>query len=208
MVFIEAYGVNAHFRRLAERLAEAGFAAIVPNIYHGHVHPYSDQQHAIEHLKTLDDTQVMREAEATLDYLENDPHVSGLPAVLGFCMDGRYAFMANAEHNQRLRAVVAFYGGGIAPQQDRLGRKPLLDRVPEMKAPLLLQYGSADPSIAPDEHARIVETLGRANKRYSLDLYPGAGHGFFCDDRPSYDPDAVSQGWHRTLDFFAQYLGD
>jgi carboxymethylenebutenolidase len=103
---------------------------------------------------------------------------------------------------------VSFYGGGIAPEQDAVGRKPLLDRVPEMQNPLLLQYGSADKSIQPAEHARIIEALSAAGKRYSLEVYPGAGHGFFCDDRPSYDAGAAEQSWQRTLGFLQQHLGD
>lgn len=208
LVFIEAFGVNAHFQKLAVRLAEAGFTVLVPDVYHGHVFDYSDSTNAIAHLRTLNDDQVMRETTAALDYLGKHRQAGDAVGVLGFCMGGRYAFLANAELNSRLRASVAFYGGGIAPEQDVAGRKPLLDRIPEMQAPLLLQYGSADQSIQPAEHARIVEALGTAGKRYSLDLYPGAGHGFFCDDRPSYDAGAAEQGWRRTLDFFRQHLED
>lgn len=209
LVFIEAYGVNSHFQKLAARLATAGFTALVPDIYHGRVYDYSDSANAIAHLRTLSDEQVMHEAASALDFLGKHASRAGEAiGVLGFCMGGRYAFLANAALAPRIRATVSLYGGGIAPEQDALGRRPLLDRVPEMKAPLLLQYGSADPSIQPAEHARIVEALGSADKRYSLDLYPGAGHGFFCDDRPSHDPVAAEQAWRRTLDFFHHYLGE
>ena len=208
LVFIEAFGVNAHFQKLAAGLAEAGFAALVPDVYHGHVFEYADSANAIAHLRSLNDEQVMRETAASLDFLATDAHAGKAIGVLGFCMGGRYAFLANAELASRIRAAVSFYGGGIAPEQDAVGRKPLLDRVPEMQNPLLLQYGSADKSIQPAEHARIIEALSAAGKRYSLEVYPGAGHGFFCDDRPSYDAGAAEQSWQRTLGFLQQHLGD
>lgn len=208
LVFIEAFGVNSHFQKVAARLAEAGFTALVPDLYHGRVFDYSDSANAIAHLRTLNDDQVMDEAASSLDFLAKHASAGKAVGVLGFCMGGRYAFLANAALTTRIRTAVSFYGGGIAPEQDAAGRKPLLDRVPEMQTPLLLQYGSADKSIHPDEHARIVEALGGAGKRYSMDLYPGAGHGFFCDDRPSYDAAAAAQGWQRALGFFRQYLGE
>lgn len=208
IVFIEAYGINSHFQQLAARLAAAGYVALLPDLYHGSAYPYTDQESAIGHLRTLNDAQVMAETGAALDFLQNCAQANGAVGILGFCMGGRYAFLANAELTHRIRAAVAFYGGGIAPEQDRLGRKPLLDRIPEMQTPLLLQYGSADQSIAPEEHARIVQALSAAHKRYSMEVYPEAGHGFFCDDRVSFDAQAAAQGWKRTLDFFQQYLGD
>lgn len=208
LVFIEAFGVNSHFRELAARLAEAGFTALIPDVYHGNVFDYSDITNAIGHLRSLNDEQVMAETVAALDYLAASAHANDAVGVLGFCMGGRYAFLANAEQTTRIRGAVSFYGGGIAPEQDAAGRKPLLDRVPHMQTPLLLQYGTADQSIQPAEQARIVEALNSAGKRFSMEVYPDAGHGFFCDDRPSYDADAAAQGWQRTLAFFHQHLGD
>ncbi|AOU97672.1 carboxymethylenebutenolidase [Acidihalobacter yilgarnensis] len=207
LVFIEAYGVNDHFQSLANRLAEAGYVALVPDIYHGHVYEYSDSDNAIAHLRGLNDEQVMGETDAALDLLVGHPAVAGSkPGVLGFCMGGRYAFLTHGTRADRVGASVAYYGGGIAPTQDRLGRVPLLDRIPSMQAPLLLHYGAADGSIAPDEHARVAEALSHAGKRYGLQVYPEAGHGFFCDQRASYHAGAADESWRLTLDFFASHI--
>lgn len=209
VIFIEAYGVNDHFRSLAKRLAGAGYVALVPDLYHGHVYDYADSEHAIAHLRSLNDGQVMGEVDATLDLLATHPAVAGgKPGILGFCMGGRYAFLTHGARADRVGATAAFYGGGIAPVQDRLGRVPLLDRIPPMQAPLLLHYGAKDGSIAPDEHARIVEALSAAGKRYGIEVYPEAGHGFFCDQRASYHAGAAAESWRLTLDFFARHLKD
>ncbi len=208
MVFIEAFGVNEHFQDLAHRLAREGYAAVIPDIYHGKVYDYQDFDNAIGHLRTLRDEQVMSEARATLSSLRQRAEIAqGTFGVLGFCMGGRYTFLANAALAPDVACAVAFYGGGIAPKSDPAGRPPLLDQIPAMQAPLLLHYGSKDHSIAPDEHARIVEALSSAGKRYTLSVFPGAPHGFFSDRRDSYHPQAAKEAWEMTQQWFAHYLG-
>ena len=208
VIFIEAFGVNSHFQDVAERFARAGYCAIVPDLYHGKVYEYSDFENAIGHLKTLKDDLAMQEAGLAIAELHKRPEVrSDAIGAVGFCMGGRFAFLANAVHADKLGASVAFYGGGIAPDQDPAGRQPLLHLVDQMRAPLLLLYGADDNSITPEEHGRIATALSAAKKRYTLTLFPGAPHGFFADPRDSYRAEAAAEGWRLTLDHFHQYLG-
>ena len=207
LVFIEAFGVNGHFQELAGRLAGQGYCTLVPDIYHGKTYSYDDAQNAIGHLKTLRDDAVMAEAAASLDCLDGRAEVAqGRTAALGYCMGGRLAFLANAAHARRLKAAVAFYGGGIAPEKDAAGRPPLLDRIPAMQAPLLLLYGAKDGSILPEEHGRIAAALSAANKAYTLAVFPDAGHGFFCDQRKSYHADAAARAWTLALEHLHAHL--
>ena len=208
LVFIEAFGVNAHFQDVAGRLARAGYCAMVPDLYHGKIYEYSDFAGAIGHLKTLNDEVVMQEASLAIQALQQRAEVrKDAIGALGFCMGGRYAFMANAIHADQLRAAVAFYGGGIAPDRDSVGRKPVLHLVDQMRAPLLLLYGAEDQSITPGEHGRIATALSTAGKRYTLAVFSGAPHGFFADPRDSFRPEAAQEGWRLTIDHFTRYLG-
>ena len=208
LVFIEAFGVNAHFQDVAQRLARAGYCAMVPDLYYGKTYEYSDLDGAIGHLKTLNDADVMRETHMAIQALQQRAEVSkDAIGALGFCMGGRYAFMANAIQADHLRASVAFYGGGIAPDRDSVGRNPVLHLVDQMRAPLLLLYGAEDQSITPVEHGRIATALSTAGKRYTLTVFPGAPHGFFADPRDSFRPEAAQEGWRLTLDHFTRYLG-
>lgn len=209
LCFIEAYGVNRHFQELAERFAAAGFCAAVPDIFHGESFGYDDREGAMGKVRTLDEPRVMAETAATLDALANRPECSmNNVALAGFCMGGRLAFRANAELSDRAAAVACFYGGGIAPRESRFGRAPLLDLVPQMHSPLLLCYGVEDQSIAPDEHGRIAEALSRAGLRYSLQVFPDAGHGFFCEERSTYSAAAAAEAWALMLDFFHRHAGE
>ncbi|WNG37238.1 dienelactone hydrolase family protein [Archangium violaceum] len=208
VIYIEAFGLNEHFKRLTERFADAGFATITPDLYDGAVYAYDDLPNALAHLKRMDDNTVLARTEKALDFLAAREEADWTSvAVIGFCMGGRYAFLANAALASRFKAAAAFYGGGIGPVEDAFGRKTLLDRVGDMQAPIQLWYGTEDPFIRPDEHGRIAEALSRAGKQYTLSVFPGATHGFFCEDRESYDKDAARKSWRATTAFFHEYLG-
>lgn len=207
MVFMEAFGLNPNIKSVCDRLALAGYAALAPDFYHGDVYEYKDRQNAIAKLKSLNDDTVMAEVGQGLDYLSKRKEVAANKVgVTGFCMGGRYTFLANAVHADKFKAAAAFYGTGIAPQKDQLGRKPLLDRVAAMQAPIMLVYGADDQSIAPDEHGRIAQALSTAKKRYMLTVFPNAGHGFLSDRRDSYAAQPAQEAWEMTLNFFKQNL--
>lgn len=205
LIYIEAFGVNPHMRRVAERYARAGYAAIIPDIYHGKTVDYGDMDTALPILKSLDESRVMKESAQALEAL-TEAGVRGRPAAVGFCLGGRLAFLAGLELGDRLSAVVAYYGGGIGPEKDRHGRPTLIGRTAELGAPLLLHYGGRDGSIMPAEHARIAEALSTAGKRYVMSVYPGAGHGFDCNDRESYDAGASAEAWALTQHFLHRHM--
>jgi len=202
VVMMEAYGLNAFVKGVCERFARAGYMALAPDIYHGDTFDYADREGAIARLNEVDDDVVMREVGASLDMLTSQGARVGRLAIIGFCMGGRLAFLANAVHGERLAASVSFYGGGIAPAVPRGKRKPLLDRVDQLAAPQLLIYGARDASIASDEHARIAKALSDANKRYTLAVLPDAPHAFATVDRETYHPVAAEAAWRIAFAFF------
>ena len=207
VVYIEAFGVNDHFKKLTQRLADDGFATITPDIYDSEVYAYDDLDGAISKLKAMDDDTVMNQTEQCLDWLagrtEADTSRAG---VTGFCMGGRFTFLANAQLGSRFKGAASFYGGGIGPEEDFVGRQTLLDRIGEMQAPILLWYGSEDQSIQPKELGRIAQAMAEGKKEYRMTCFPNVGHGFFCEDRASYDEYAAVTAYKQTVDFFRTYL--
>lgn len=207
LVYIEAFGLNDHFKRLTERFADAGFATITPDLYDGAVYAYADIANGIAHMKRMDDDVVMAQSAKALDFLRTRAEAKAdSVGVVGFCMGGRYTFLANAALASRIKAASAYYGGGIAPTAAFFGRKTLLERVPEMQAPMLLWYGGDDQFIRPEEHARIAEAMSKAGKQYTLTVFPRVTHGFFCEDRGSYNQDAAKKSFRVTTAFFHEYL--
>jgi len=207
IIYIEAFGVNAHFKKLARRFAREGFCAIVPDLYDGLVVDYNNLDAAIAKLRSLDDDRVMAQTRRTLDALMRRSEVKkGRVGVTGFCMGGRYTFLANAALADHVGAAASFYGGGIAPVKDGAGRRPLLDEIPAMQTPLSFYYGAKDTSILPDEIGRIAEAMAKANKRFTMTVFDDAGHGFFCEDRASYMKPAAQQAWTEMIGTFRAAL--
>lgn len=207
LVLMEAFGLNTHIQDVCDRLAKAGYAALAPDFYDGAIFAYTDVSAAIAKLKTIDDDKAMAQFGSGLDFLAGRAEVAkGQVGTIGFCMGGRLAFLAAIAHPERIKAAVCFYGGGIAANPDMLGRKALLDRVGAIKDPILLLYGADDGLIAADEHERIALALSSQKKRYTLSVFPKAGHGFFCNERESYAPAAAQEAWENSLSFLGQAM--
>lgn len=211
LVFMEAYGITGHIRGACARLAEAGFAALAPDFFHGELIPYSASQAAMAKIPTLKDDTLLKESVAGLDWLAAHPRVrADALGVIGFCMGGRLAYLFNCRHPARLKAAVGFYGGAIAPEAegaDRFGRTPPIGETAKMQAPLFLGYGADDQGITAAEHARVASALSTAKKRYTLNVYPGAGHAFLCEERANYAPAAAALGWRDAVAFLKAELG-
>ena len=208
IVLMEAFGLNNWCKSICNRLAQSGFAAIAPDFYRGTTYEYTDVAGAIGKLKSLNDDAIMSDVGKSLDFLagKSEINANGI-GVMGFCMGGRYAFLTNAVYPTKIKAAVSFYGGGIdATAGNPLGQKSILDRTPTMQSPIMLVYGSEDQLIAADEHGRVAAALSKAKKRYILNLFPKAGHGFMSDRRENYAPEAAAEAWMMTTGFFSQNL--
>ncbi len=208
IVLMEAFGLNQWCRSICDRLAQSGFAAIAPDLYRGKTYAYTDISGAIAKLKSLNDDAIMSDVGKSIDFLAGKSAIdaNGI-GVIGFCMGGRYAFLTNAVYPTQIKAAISFYGGGIDPGVDNpLGQKSLLSKIPAMQAPIMLMYGTEDQLIAAAEHGRVARALSTAKKRYILNLFPQAGHGFMSDRRENYAPEAAAEAWMMTTGFFKQNL--
>jgi carboxymethylenebutenolidase len=112
-------------------------------------------------------------------------------------MGGRLSFLAACLHPDRFAAAAPFYGGGIVGH---------LGQAAALRAPLLLFYGEKDPYIPLDQVERTRGELARLGKQAETVVYPGADHGFFCEERASYDAAAAKDSWRRLKTFLAQHL--
>jgi carboxymethylenebutenolidase len=198
----EAFGVNAHIRDVATRFAGQGFVAIAPELYHrtgsGVEGRYDDFAGMGPHFQALTNEGMAADLRAAHAWLAADDEVDAARiAVVGYCMGGRAAFLANAE--LPLAASISYYGGGIAPA--------LLDRARDLHAPQLMYWGGRDTHIPPEQHRAIDDALRAAGKSYTTVEFGEAGHGFFCDARPGYHHEAAVESWALTLAFLARTTG-
>jgi carboxymethylenebutenolidase len=202
----EAFGVNAHIRDVTERFAKQGYAAIAPELFHrtagaGFEARYDDFPSVMPHMQALRHPQVEADLRATHAWLAAGASGGGAPiSAVGFCMGGFVAFLAAL--TLPVACAVSFYGGGIAPSPMRPG---LLDRVSELRAPVMLIWGGRDKHLGPDVIRSVTDALRAAEKTFVNVEFSDADHGFFCDVRPSYNPVAAAEAWPLTLAFLAAH---
>jgi carboxymethylenebutenolidase len=197
LVFQEAFGVNRHIRNVCDRFAAEGYVAIAPELFHRTAPPgfegsYTDFPAVQPHYQAVTTETAEMDVRAAYEWLGSNAHVKANEiSSVGFCMGGRVSFLANSA--VALCAAVSFYGGGIAPG--------LLDRAAKIQAPSLLIWGGLDTHITAEHRKAVTDALSAQKKIYVNVEFSRAGHGFFCDERASYEPHSARQAWVLTLEF-------
>lgn len=202
LLFQEAFGVNGHIKNVVERFASQGFIVIAPELYHRTAEPgfsssYSDFEKLRPHMQKMSIETIQADIIAAHDWLNNYENVEkDKISSVGFCMGGRVSFLANISLN--LKSAVSFYGARIA--------ETLLDDVKEISAPHLLFWGGLDSHIKAESRNAVTEALEKNNKEFVNVVFSKGDHGFFCDERPSYNPQAARQAWPLCLEFIKSNL--
>jgi carboxymethylenebutenolidase len=209
VVIQEAFGVNEHIEDVTGRAAEAGYLAVAPDLFHrtgGGTVPYGQFEQVIEKFQGIPgDDAILVDVDAALDHLRAAGLADSQIGIVGFCMGGRVTFLIATA--RPLGAAVGFYGGGIVTS--RFPQFPaLIDRAGDLKAPWLGLFGDDDQSIPVDDVERLRNELGGSGTPVAHEIvrYAGAGHGFHCDQRESFDEAASVDAWARTLAWLAEHL--
>ena len=212
IVIQEIFGVNDHMKDIANRFAEAGFFAAAPDLFHregkGVVVPFAEMQRGAQIRGKMTNDDIINDVKATVDYLKTNPNVDANNiGIVGYCFGGMVSYLGAAKV-PGIKAAAIYYGGGILPRPDAPADAPrLLDQtVDSIKVPIIGFWGDQDGGIPPANVKKIEETLKAKGKTYESHLYQGAGHGFFCDARGSYNEAAAKDAWPRTVDFFKKNL--
>ena len=199
VVLQEIWGVNHHIRSVADRVAALGYLAVAPDVFHrsapGYQHTY-DNKNGFAHVQAMTAEGAGADLRAAHAYLASQLPAGAPTAALGFCMGGRMAFMANGF--LPLTCAVAFYGGGIAS---------VLDQAPRQHGPVLFFWGGKDAFITAEHRRQTVDAMHAAGKESVHVLYDHADHGFFCDERASYQAGAARGAWALVGSFLGEHLG-
>jgi carboxymethylenebutenolidase len=208
LVISEIWGVHEYIRDCTRRFAKAGYYAVAPELFkrEGGVAQIPNVQDILKIVLAQKREQTLGDLKATLDWAKTRPNVKASSVgVTGWCWGGSTVYQ-EAATNHDLKGAVAWYGPPARPYQGASGQVTGFDLAKDIHCPFLGLYGETDQNPKPEDAKKMGELLKQHNKDVEVVIYPGAGHGFFADYRPSYNAAAAQDGWKRCTDFFAKHL--
>ncbi len=184
------WGLNDTIRSVCTQLADAGYVAFAPDLYHGKVATTVPEAEALAETLEADSLRARAEiAEAARNLHERTGCRKDGLAVVGFSLGAFYALELAATQADFIQSVVLYYGTGD-------------DDCRNSRAAYLGQFAEDDPFEPAGNVDHLEEALRRAGRPVTFHRYPGTGHWFCEPDRTdAYDRAAAGLAWERTLSF-------
>jgi carboxymethylenebutenolidase len=214
IIYMDAYGIRPGLLDMAQRLAEAGYYVIVPNLYYrmGDMRPFdprtaftdeSERERIRSAITSATIANVMEDTGSILEYLNTQPKANISDAgTVGYCMGGKFALSAAAYFPAVIKAAASFHGGNLATDKDdsphRLAGK--------MKGEIYIGVAELDKGFTSEERLRLEDALSKAGTKFYVEVYPGAAHGFAVNDSTVYKQDSAELHWQKLLDLFKRNL--
>lgn len=199
VLFQEIFGVNEHIRAVAEQYALDGFVVLAPDVFWRQQrrvelgYEGADRQRGMALAGALDGAEVALDMADTVAALRARPEAAGKVGAIGYCMGGRFAFVAAASAG--VDAAVCYYGGGIHNQ---------LDKAADIRCPVQFHYAERDDHIPMSAVDKVRAAMH--GKAAEVHVYPGAMHGFNCWARASYHAASAALAHGRSLQFLGANL--
>jgi carboxymethylenebutenolidase len=200
-------GYDDSTKEIARNFAFHGYNAVMPNLYWRDAPGASpDDAAATARAKGgVPDDRLVGDVAGAAAYLKNLSNANGKVATIGYCSGGRQSFLAAV--SLQLDAAVDCYGAFVTGEaREGTTMVPIVDKTPTLSCPLLGLFGLEDKYPSPEHVAELEEALKANGKTYEFHSYPDAGHAFFNVVRPSYRPEAATDGWQKIFTFYARYL--
>lgn len=214
LVGFEMFGLSAYIRAVTERIAGLGYTAVAPDFYHRHgeridlPESAAGRERGFELLAAFDREEVTADARAVLEHLGEPGRPAAPAAMVGLSVGGHIAYAVAAE--LPLAALVLFYPGWLTEAGTGLSRpEPLLDSTPRIAShdtAVLFLIGAEDRLYTSAGLDQIARRLSADLRDQEIVVYPDAPHGFFCDRRDSYRPEAAEDAFNRLAALLGRAL--
>lgn len=215
LMWPDIFGLRPAFRQMARRLAEAGYAVLVPNPFYrtkrAPVAPenpdFNDKptRDALMSLAgTLTPATTVTDGRAFVSWLDSQPSVDRKRKMgtMGYCMTGPFTMRVAAEFPDRVGAGASFHGGGLVT--DKPDSPHLL--VPKIKAQYLFAIAENDDKRQPDAKTVLRDAFAKANVPAEIEVYAGTLHGWCPVDARVYNDEQAEKAWSRMLVLFRTAL--
>jgi carboxymethylenebutenolidase len=193
----EIFGVNAHIRSVADGFAKDGFLVVAPALFDriesGVELKYEgiDMQRAYEFYQKLSPETALLDVAAAYGWAKESGKGIG---VIGYCYGGFMSWLT-ATRGETLKmqpsCCIGYYPGGIGQAASE-----------EPSCPVMLHFGGEDSHIGQDQ----IEAVRSAHPEVEIYIYEGAGHGFNCDARASFDAPSSALARKRSLAFLKSHI--
>ncbi|MBD2355480.1 dienelactone hydrolase family protein [Tolypothrix sp. FACHB-123] len=203
ILLMEAFGLTSHIRDIAARIAKEGYVVLAPDLYYRELpnnkFGYDQVESAMAMMYRLDFGKPMKEdMQAALAYVKSRADVyPDKIGMTGFCLGGGLSFFTACYLSSEIVAAAPFYGMVL---------DEWLVEAKNITVPIYLFFGGVDPFIPSDRIQQVESRLQELGKEYNIKVYPDADHGFFCNERYSYNPVAAEDAWRELTGFFHKHL--
>lgn len=201
VVVQEWWGLDPGIKKMADRLADAGFVALAPDLYHGELAGHDEMDKAAHLMQTLPSDRAARDMSGAVDLLAGHETVTGEAlGVVGFCMGGMLSLILAARRGDRIKAAVPFYGFPHGDDQpDWSG----------LTAAVQGHMAENDDFFPPDAARALEERLRGMGKDVTLTVHPGTGHAFMGPHNAlgTLDQELADRIWPEVVAFLHQHLG-
>ncbi|BBZ04992.1 hydrolase [Mycolicibacterium chitae] len=213
VMYPDAGGPRQTFDEMAQRLASAGYAVVVPDVYYRNPGwaPFDmatvfgdpkERGRLFSMIGKVTPDMMAADAAALFDYLAARPEVRGEAfGTTGYCMGGRTSLVVAGRVPDRVGAALSFHGGGLA-SEDAGSPHVLADR---MRAPIYVGGAEKDASFTAAQAETLDRALTAADVPHTIEFY-AAGHGFAVPDNAPYDEQAAARHWTATTEFLGRHL--
>ena len=190
VVIQEWWGLNEQIKGVAQRLTEAGYRVLVPDLYRGKVTlEAAEAEHLMGDLDFRD--AASQDIRGAVQHLKSDSRKTG---VIGFCMGGVLSILA-AVYVKEADAAVSWYG--LPPEE---AADP-----GTIKIPVQGHFALKDQFFTPAQVDKLEARLKAGQVVYKIYRYP-ADHAFGNETGDHYDPKATGLAWQRTFDFLEKHI--
>jgi carboxymethylenebutenolidase len=208
LVISEIWGTHEYIKDTTRRFAKEGFHAVAPELF--------KREGGVAHIPNIPDIlkivlavpreQVLDDCKAAVDFAKSRGGSAKAAGVTGFCWGGSTTIQVAAT-NPDMKAAVTWYGPPARPYKGKSGDVTGFDVAKDIKIPWLGLFGETDKNPPPEDAKKFGEMLKQhGNRNVEVVVYPGAGHAFHADYRPSYNKAAAEDGWKRCVGWFKKHL--
>ncbi|GES43999.1 dienelactone hydrolase [Rhizobium dioscoreae] len=211
ILYMDAMGPRAALDGMAQRLADAGYIVLLPDLFYrfGAYGPFdggafgnpASRETIMTMLRGTTQEMTKVDSAAFLDAL-SAAGAKGAAGVVGYCMGGGRALTAAASYPDRIAAAASFHGGNLASDAEDSPHRLAAN----IKARAYIGVAGVDNSFPPEQSARLAEALRTGGVDHTIENYVGMAHGWTVPDHGVYDETGAERHWKRLLNLFEEAL--